>query len=335
MEPVNFAVVGLGMGRNRAHLVTKTEGARLAVVADIDEERARGVGVELNVPWTLSLDEALRRHPEIECVFVVTPSGLHAEVGIEAARAGKHVITTKPMDVSVAACNRLIRACEKAKVHLLVDFQSRYVDANVQLAHAVREGWLGKPLVGEFRFKWWRSQAYFDERGGWRGTWKLDGGGSLANQGVHGLDFLIWVMGDVTSVYGRTAILNHKIETEDVAFVILDFANGAKGAVTTTTTFPQASPYYSLEVHGTEGGVLLDDALGGTGRYFVSEEVKARMAQVPNPVHSIIEDAIRVIRDGAKPVVDGREGRRTVQLLEAIYRSARQGRKVSVPRLSD
>lgn len=334
MEPVNFAVVGLGMGRNRAQVVKGTQGAHLVAVVDIDEERARRVGTELNVPWTLSLEEALRKYPEIDCVFVLTPSGLHAEVAVQAARAGKHVITTKPMDVTVAACNRLIRACEKAKVHLMVDFQSRYVDANVQLAHAVHEGWLGRPLVGEFRFKWWRSQAYFDDRGGWRGTWKLDGGGSLANQGVHGLDFLIWVMGDVTRVTARTAILNHKIETEDVAFAILDFANGAKGAVTTTTTFPEASPYYSLEVHGTQGGVLMEDALGGTGRYLLPADVKERMAQVPNPVHSIVEDAIRVIRDGAQPAVDGREGRRTVQLLESIYRSARTGRTVAVPRLA-
>ena len=334
MEPVRFAVVGLGMGRNRAQVVTHTPGAQLVTVVDIDEERARSVGKELDVPWALSLEEALRIHPEIECVFVLTPSGIHAEVGIQAAEAKKHVITTKPMDVSVAACNRLIKACESAGVHLLVDFQSRYVDANVQLAHAVREGWLGRLLVGEFRFKWWRSQAYFDERGGWRGTWKLDGGGSLANQGAHGLDMLLWIMGDVNAVYAETAILDHEIETEDVAFVILDFANGAKGAVTTTTTFPKTSPYYSIEIHGTDGGVLLDDALGGTGRYFVPAEVRQNMAAVPNPVKSIIEDAIRVIRHGEKPAVDGREGRRTVQLLEAIYRSAREGRKVKVPRLA-
>ena len=327
MEPVSFAVVGLGMGRGRSRLVKETDGARLAMVVDIDKERAQGVGEELEVPWALSIDEALARD-DIECVFVLTPSGTHAEVAIQAARAGKHVITTKPMDVSVEACTRLIRACDEAGVHLMVDFQSRYVDANVQLRHAVQAGWLGKPLIGEFRFKWWRSQAYYDARDGWRGTWKLDGGGSLANQGVHGLDMLMWTMGDVDALYAEVAVMNHDIETEDVGLVIIDFASGAKGAVTTTTTYPGTSPYYSLEVHGTEGGVLLDNLLDGQGRYHVPDDVKEKMAGVPNPVKNIIQDAVQVIRYGAQPAIDGREGRRTVALLEAIYRSAREGRKV-------
>ena len=328
MEPVSFAVVGLGMGRGRSRLVTETEGARLAMVVDIDKERAQGVGEELGVPWALSIDDALARD-DIECVFVLTPSGTHADVAIQAARAGKHVITTKPMDVSVKACTRLIKACDKAGVHLMVDFQSRYVDGNVQLRHAVHEGWLGRPLIGEFRFKWWRSQGYYDARDGWRGTWKLDGGGSLANQGVHGLDMLMWTMGDVASLYADIAVMNHDIETEDVGLVIMDFTSGAKGAVTTTTTYPGTSPYYSLEVHGTEGGVLLDDLLGGSGRYHVPDEVRDKMAGVPNPVKNIIQDAVHVIRHGAQPAIDGREGRRTVVLLETIYRSAREGRRVA------
>jgi len=333
MEPVSIAVVGLGMGHNRARMVASTPGTRLAMVVDIDEERARRVGEELNVPWVLSVDEALA-HEDIECFFVMTPSGTHADVGIQAAKAGRHVITTKPMDVSVAACDRLIEACEKAGVHLLVDFQSRYVDGNVRLQHAVAHGWLGRPLFAEFRFKWWRSQGYYDERGGWRGTWKLDGGGSLANQGVHGLDLLLWVMGDATEVYAETAVLDHRIETEDIGLVILNFADGAKGAVTATTTFPEASPYYSFEVHGTKGGFLLDDLLGGRGRPFLPEGVKAKMEAVPSPVKSIAEDAVRVIRQGERPAIDGREGRRTVALLEAIYRSAREGRRVPVPHLA-
>ncbi len=335
MEPVKFAVVGLGMGHNRSRVIAGTEGAKLVTVVDIDEERARNVGTELNVPWTLSLDEALSKFPEIECVVVMTPSGLHAEVGCQAAEAGKHVITTKPMDVSVEACNRLIKTCERKGVHLMVDFQSRYVDNNVRLAHAVQHGWLGRPLLAEFRFKWWRPQAYYDERGGWRGTWKLDGGGSVANQGVHGLDLLLWVMGTPSAVYAESVIMSHRIETEDLSLVIFDFPNGAKGAMTTTTTFPNASPYYSFEVHGTEGGVLLDDALGGVGRYFLKEGVHERMQEITSPVKNVAEDAIRVIRHGAPPVIDGREGRRTVHMLEMIYKSAREGRKIPVTPVID
>lgn len=332
MEPVRFAVVGLGMGRNRSRMVKATKGVELSLVVDMDEERARSVGEELDVPWALSLEDALCRD-DIEVVFVLTPSGTHADIGIEIAKSGKHVITTKPMDVSVEACTRLIRACEEAGVHLLVDFQSRYVQGNIAVQRAMAEGWLGKPILGEFRFKWYRSQEYYDDRGGWRGTWSMDGGGSLANQGVHGLDLLTWVMGPVTSVYARTYIANHDIETEDLGLVMLDFTSGARGAITTTTTFPGVAgdgPYYSLEVHGTDGGVLLDDCLAGTGRYFVQEDIRERLQAVPNPVTSIVEDAVNVIRHGAKPAVDGREGRSTVALLEAIYRSAREETTVAV-----
>ena len=334
MDPVKFAVVGLGMGKGRSKLVTQTEGAELAMVVDLNVERAKGVGEDLGVPWSLDVNDALSRD-DIDCVFVLTESGNHAKVGMQVARAGKHVITTKPMDVSTEACTNLIRTCEEEGVHLMVDFQSRYVDSNYALHKAVQEGWLGRPLTAEFRFKWWRDQHYYDAQNGWRGTWAMDGGGSLANQGVHGLDMLIWIMGDVRSVYAETLIMDHEIETEDTGFVILDFANGAKGAVTSLTTFPQVDAYYSFEVHGNKGGVLFESALGGQGTYYVPDDVKAKMEAVRSPAQSIIEDAVAVIRDGTAPAIDGREGRRTVALLEAIYRSSREGKRVDVVHHTD
>jgi UDP-N-acetyl-2-amino-2-deoxyglucuronate dehydrogenase len=336
MDPVKFAVVGLGMGRNRSRMTTETEGAELAMVVDLDEERARAVGEELGVPWALDIEEALSRD-DIECIFVMTPSGTHVDVALQAVAANKNVITTKPMDVSTSACDRLIDACDKQGVHLLVDFQSRYVDGNLATQRAVQEGWLGRPMLGEFRFKWYRSQAYYDDRGGWRGTWDMDGGGSLANQGIHGLDLLMWVMGDIKAVYAEIAVLNHDIETEDTGVVIFDFANGSKGAVTSTTTFPceeeyeaGGGAYYSFEVHGDKGGIFLHDALGGTGEFMVAEDVKKKIEAVVCPRKNIIDDAVHVIRHGAAPVVDGREGRKSVALLEAIYQSAREGRKVAL-----
>ncbi len=152
---VGFAVVGLGMGYNRAKVIHETAGADLKVVVDLNTRRAAEVASEFGCAWTSSLDEALGRK-DVDAVMVMTPSGTHAEVGIRAAQAGKHVITTKPMDVSTAACDRLIAACEAAGVRLGVDYQSRYVDNNYRVAEALRQGWLGKPILGEVRFKWFR-----------------------------------------------------------------------------------------------------------------------------------------------------------------------------------
>ena len=322
---VGFAVVGLGMGRSRARLVTQTPSAELVAVVDVNADLAREVGDELGCQWTSELAEILGRD-EVDVVMVMTPSGLHADIGVQATRAGKHVITTKPMDVTVEACDRLIAAADEAGVELGVDYQSRYVDTNYRIATALQAGWFGKPILGEVRFKWYRSGEYFEHGSGWRGTWVMDGGGSLANQGSHLLDLLLWFMGEPERVYAETAIANHDIETEDLAMAILNFASGAKGTILGTTTFPE-NAYFSAEVHGSEGGVIVEAALDGTVRVF-GEGLEERLNSIDNPLHNIIEDVVSCVEMGTELRVDGREGRRTVALLEALYRSSREGRPV-------
>ncbi len=322
-----FAVVGLGMGRNRARQVKDTTGAELKMVVDINEELARGVGEEMGCDWSCRLDDALSRK-DVEVVLVMTPSGLHAEIGVRAARARKHVITTKPMDVSTASCDLLIDAAADAGILLGVDYQSRYVDNNYRIAEALRRGWLGRPLLGEIRFKWFRSQEYFEHGGGWRGTWAMDGGGSLANQGSHLVDLLLWFMGEPVRVYAETAIVNHDIETEDMGLAILNFASGAKGTMVGTTSFP-ASAYFSAEVHGTEAGVIVEDALTGRIRVF-GQGLADRLEGIENTRQNVVEDMVSALENGTRLRVDGHEGRRTVELLEAVYASAREGRTVAL-----
>ncbi|AWT60559.1 MAG: Glucose--fructose oxidoreductase [Candidatus Moanabacter tarae] len=324
---VGFAIVGLGMGKHRARQVIETEGAQLVVVVDLNSRLAKEVAAEMGCDWSVDLTEILRRE-DVDVVLVMTPSGLHAKVGIEAVQAGKHVITTKPMDVSTVACDELIRAAEEAGVLLGVDYQSRYVDNNVRVATALRKGWLGRPILGEVRFKWFRSQEYFEHGNGWRGTWEMDGGGSLANQGAHLIDLLSWFMGDPVRVYGETAIMNHEIETEDIGLAILNFESGAKGTILGTTTFPE-SVYFSAEVHGSEGGVLVDEADKGSIRVF-GEGLKERLQAIENPIQNVVEDVVSAIEKGTKLRVDGHEGRRTVALLEKIYESARKGMAVTI-----
>ena len=320
-----FAVVGLGMGRNRARQVVETEGAELRAVVDLNEALAREVGAEMGCEWCSDLDDVLGRG-DVDVVFVMTPSGLHAKIGVQAITAGKHVVTTKPMDVSTAACDELIRAADAAGVLVGVDYQSRYVDNNVRVAAALAQGMLGKPILGEVRFKWFRSQDYFEHGNGWRGTWAMDGGGSLANQGSHLIDLLLWFMGTPTRVYGETAIMSHEIETEDIGQAILNFESGAKGGILGTTTFPD-SPYFSAEVHGTEGGVLIDAALSGEMRVF-GDGLEEKLQAIDNPLANVVEDVVSALNEGTPLRVDGREGRRTVALLENIYRSSREGKAV-------
>lgn len=323
---VGVAIVGLGMGRNRALQVKDTEGAELKVVVDLDTELAEKVAGEMGCDWTPNLADALGRS-DVDVVFILTPSGLHAKLGVEAARAGKHVITTKPMDVSTVACDELIAAGEEAGVLVGVDYQSRYVDNNFRVAEALRQGWLGKPILGEARFKWFRSQEYFEVGNGWRGTWAMDGGGSLANQGSHLIDLLLWFMGELVKVYGETAIMNHEIETEDIGLAIINFASGAKGTVLGTTTFPE-SVYFGAEVHGTDGGVLIEAALGGTMRVF-GDGLEDKLMGIENPLGNVVQDVVSALENGTQLRVDGREGRRTVALLEQIYASAQKGEAVS------
>ena len=318
-----FAVVGLGMGRNRARQVAETAGAELRVVVDLNEDLARQVGEEMGCSWCTTLEGALGRG-DVDVVLVMTPSGLHASIGVEALRAGKHVITTKPMDVSTKACDELIVAADEGGLLLGVDYQSRYVDNNYRVAEALKLGLLGQPILGEVRFKWFRSQDYFEHGGGWRGTWAMDGGGSLANQGSHLIDLLLWFMGVPKTVYGETAIMNHDIETEDIGQAILNFESGAKGGILGTTTFP-ASPYFSAEVHGSAGGVLLDAALSGEMRVF-GDGLEEKLHAIDNPLANVVEDVVSALENGTDLRVDGREGRRTVALLENIYRSAREGK---------
>ena len=205
-------------------------------------------------------------------------------------------------------------------VKLAVDYESRYVDNNYRVAQAIQRGWIGRPILGKVRFKWFRSDDYLAENGGWRGTWTMDGGGSLANQGTHLLDLISWFMGDCEPVYGETSIMNHKIETEDVGLAIIQFKSGAKGVIVGTTTFP-ASVYFSAEVHGTGGGILIDNVLRGKIRVF-GERLEKDLQQIENPIHKIIEEVVQTLETGQNVRISGKEGRRTVALLEKIYQSA-------------
>ncbi|KPJ62331.1 MAG: hypothetical protein AMS15_04265 [Planctomycetes bacterium DG_23] len=324
-DEVGFGVVGLGMGRSRARLVKETPGATLVAVCDRIKEKAQAVAQELEVEYYLDYRKMLQRD-DIQVVMVMTPSGLHAPVAIDAAKAGKNVVVTKPMEVTVEKCDRMIEAAEKAGVALMVDFGNRYRREMQQIKAAIDKGIFGRLLFGEVCLRWYRSQEYY-ERGGWRGTWEMDGGGSLANQTIHQIDVLLWFMGDVAKVQGKYAVLNHQIETEDMGMAQLVFASGALGRILGTTTYPISLPA-RVDVFGDKGGV--STANGKVEALHFPKEVEPAELPEPEGAANVVEDAIGVLREGKRCAVDGPEGRRSVELLSAIYESARRGEEIEL-----
>ncbi len=279
-------------------------------------------------------------HRPMDMVAIGSPSGLHAEQGIAAARRGLHVLTEKPIDISTRRADELIEAAKQAGVKLGVMFQDRVKPGVRELREWIGAGIVGKPLLVDARVKWYRPPEYYSASR-WRGTLALDGGGALINQAIHTVDLLLWLLGDVVRVQARTATALHDIEGEDTALAILEFASGALGVFHATTA---AYPGYPrrVELTGTEGTVILEqdrilkadlhNAPAGFRVGTPDENQSASSAAVNDyrGHQALLEDFLRAIRENGTPVCDGREGRRSIALVEAIYEAARNGGSVSV-----
>jgi UDP-N-acetyl-2-amino-2-deoxyglucuronate dehydrogenase len=312
-------IVGLGMGISCARWVLCTPNARLSVVCDASDERIARCVDEFKCCVEKDFDRMIQRK-DVDIVYVVTPSGTHADLGIKAARQGKHVIVAKPMDVCVEKCDELIEACRKAGVLLAVDFNMRFMDVQQKIRYAIDNNLFGKLILGEARLKWFRSDVYY-ANGGWRGTWKLDGGGSLANQAIHQIDQLQWFMGELHAVTAaEIGVFAHAgVETEDLGMAMLRFKNGAVGTILGTTTFP-IDAYAGIEIHGTEGGVL---ATQGEPRWFFKDENRLQQLQRATSIKTTIEDMVSVLNGHTdKLCCDGIEGRKSIEVLTAVYRAA-------------
>ena len=320
VSDLGFGVVGLGMGANRAREVAATSGARLVAVCDIDEERLDKVVAEHGCEGTPDYHDLLVRD-DIDVIYVMTPSGLHGQVAIDAARAGKHVISTKPIETTLEKADAMIAACEQAGVQLLVDFGNRYRPEANQIKAALDQGVFGDLILAEGRLKWFRADAYYDDCWkAWHGTWELDGGGSLINQTVHYVDLLCWFLGPPETVRGRIGVYNHNIESEDMALAMLHYPNGAEGVIVCTTTFPENMPA-GVQIHGTKGAVVYRK---GQIEYWRAE----REVETPPAPACAAEDMVQSLRTGQPLWCDGREGRKSLSLIRAIYDSALNGEKL-------
>jgi UDP-N-acetyl-2-amino-2-deoxyglucuronate dehydrogenase len=277
-------------------------------------------------------------HRPMEIVAIGSPSGLHAEHGVAAAERGLHVLTEKPLDITTERADALIAATDDAGVKLGVFFQDRLAPEIVELNHMVRSGCLGTPIMISGRVKWHRPPEYYG-LSRWRGTWTLDGGGALMNQAIHTIDLMQWLFGSVARVQARTATRLHPIEVEDTAAAILDYTSGAIGVIEgATSVFPGYAR--RLEVTGSEGSIILENDhivridLRSVHSADVSAETFSASAHSPVVADAsghrrVLEDFIRAIETDGVPACDGREGRRSVAIVQAIYASAREGRAIA------
>lgn len=345
---LGFGIVGCGMiAKFHARAIADIKGAKLVGCFNRTIDKANALAAEFGGQPTDDLAEMLAR-PDIQIITICTPSGAHMEPAIAAAKAGKHVIVEKPLDVTLKRCDAMIDACAKAGVKLGTIFPSRFHKSSQLLKKAVDEGRFGQLTLGDAYVKWYRTQAYYDS-GAWRGTWKLDGGGALMNQAIHSVDLLIWLMGPVVEVTAHTATLAHeRIEVEDVATATLRFANGALGVIeATTAAFPGSLK--KIELSGSQGMAVLEEesiikwqfAKMNKRDQQLLEEMQNRTktgggaadpAAIGHQAHAeLFREFIKAVKDDKNPNLDGSEGRRSVELILAIYKSAKTGKTVKLP----
>jgi UDP-N-acetyl-2-amino-2-deoxyglucuronate dehydrogenase len=324
-DPVGFVVVGLGMGHIRAKEITQTPGTRLIGVCDLVEERAQRTGEECDVPYTTDVREWLD-DDRVEAVFVLTETGRHAEVALQALEAGKHVLLTKPMEASLAACDQMVRLAEEKGLLLGVDFSRRFRTDVQTLKAAVAGDRFGRLLSGNCSLKILRTMEYFRSNGGWRGTRQWDGGGVLSNQAIHHIDEIAFTAGVPARVRCDIWTQNHDIEAEDLGTAVWLYDDGLVITVHATTSYPHSTWYLHYELEGTEGAY--SHVAGGPFdsphmRWYLDGAWGDRAPQVVECEWlNGMDNFAAALRGGAELTCSGRDGRRTQAILDAMYRSA-------------
>ena len=339
-KPFRIALAGCGrISKNHFDAIHQIDGLDLVAVCDTDRERAKRAGTEWNVPYFTSYEKLLKES-KADVVTIATPSGLHAEQGVEAAQAGKHVVMEKPMAISLTGADALVHACDKAGVQLFVVKQNRLNPPVQLLKRAVDRDRFGRIYMASCTVHWARPQEYYDQAP-WRGTWEFDGG-AFMNQASHYVDLIQWVMGPVESVMAKTATLARRIETEDSGIAILKFRSGALGSIQVTMLAYPRNLEGSLTVLGEKGSAKI----GGTAVNKIEhwefaepdEDDKLVEAANTNPPNvyglghqGYYRNVLSVLRGEAKADTDGRAGRKSLELILGIYESAKTGREVPLP----
>jgi len=341
-DEIRFGLIGCGRVAPR-HLqsLAQLHETRLVAVADVKESRAQHFAAESGAtPYTDY--RALLERQDIDAVSICVPSGLHAQIALDALDAGKHVLVEKPIALTLDDADRMIARAKETGRTLAVVLQNRYNHPMRRLRDAVDAGMLGRLHLGAACVRWYRPQSYYED--GWHGTWSMDGG-AIMNQSIHHIDALQWLMGDVVAVTAYTATRAHSMEAEDIGVAIMRFASGALATVEgSTVTWPE-NLEGSVAIFGDRGSVKI----GGTALNrivlwkvdgMLEQEAELLTSQVVDPPsvygyshREVIHNFARALLDGDEPGTPGPEARRSLELVLAIYESARLGREVTLQKL--
>lgn len=337
---LNFGLVGCGrIAKRHSELLgdNQIENASLVAVCDIIEEKAKKIGEQFNVPYYTSMDEMMQNE-NIDIVSVLSESGYHAKHVINLAKYGKHIVVEKPMALTLDDADRMIEVCYENNIRLFVVKQNRFNVPVVKLREAMEAGRFGKLVLGTIRVRWCRNQDYYDQAT-WRGTWSMDGG-VLTNQASHHIDLLEWMMGDVESVFAKSTTALVDIEAEDTAIVTVKFKNGALGIIEATTAVRPKDLEGSISILGGEGtveigGFAVNKMLHWNFKNNIEgdDEVMDKYSVNPPNVYGFGHQAyynhvVDSVLNNEAHLVDGLVGRKSLELVTAIYESIETGREV-------
>lgn len=340
MNKVKFAIVGTGsITAVHAKAILSTPEAILVAIYGRSATKVQELATQYNCDGYTDYQEMLK-NVDIDAVSICTPSGMHADLGIEAALAGKHVIIEKPIDVNLEKADALIKTCQSKGVTLGVILQRRYSEGVMALKKILDEGQLGKLIFGGCYMKLYRSQEYYDSAA-WRGTWKLDGGGVLMNQGVHYIDMLQYLAGPISEVSGDCDTLGHVgLEVEDTASSSIKFKSGALGVIEgTTCAYPGLVS--RIDIYGTEGSAIIENdiltfvELKSGYQYKLDSSSENSGVSSPGIDYEChkrqFQEIVTAIRKGTETPINGIEGRKALEVILAIYKSAFTGKRVTLP----
>jgi len=335
-KKLRVGIVGIGtIADIHAQAIRKSHGLEIRSFYSRNKERAESAGVKYGEKWTTNWDEFISDN-ELDAVSICTPNGNHMDYGVKAAKAGKHVIVEKPIEVTLERAKQLINTCQEQGVSLAVIYQSRFTPSIMWLKEQLDMGIIGKTFMGDAYIKWFRSQEYYDS-GEWRGTFALDGGGVLINQAIHTIDVLQWQMGGVKSLFGQIGTFTHdRLEGEDNAVIALRFKNGAIGTIEGSTSV-QPAQARKIEIHGSEGSAILD---GDDAKIFIDDQIltppmieekkpEASGSSSPlagfsiEPHKNQFEAIASSIRSGEEPPVAGHDSLDSLAIVLAIYESSK------------
>ncbi|UQZ82556.1 1,5-anhydro-D-fructose reductase [Paenibacillus konkukensis] len=351
---IGYAVFGLGVGKSHLASAVKAEGCAFVAICDMNEAVLNKLGDEYGIDPAnryTSYEELLKRD-DIKAVSICTPSGWHRDHTVQALRAGKHVLTEKPLEIRLDRIDEMNRTAEEEGLYLGCVFQNRLAPANRFIKDTLDSGRMGKPITCNFHLKWYRDDNYYAKNGGWRGTWEMDGGGAIMNQTIHTVDLMQWFMGPVRSIFAKAGTYNHPIETEDTAVAVVTFESGAIGTlIGTTCAYPGLE--VSAQIHGSRGSIyaknnrielfkMADDdeqfseeariiAAYGSGAKSAPSSPQAGGGQPKTGHAGQVQDMIEAVIHHRPPMIEGREGRASVEIVQALYESARTGQEVFLP----